>query len=424
MNKILRMAVALLAFVMTSRQATAQIETPYALLNNDATWSQVHSVSADYALSTDLNGPSSISFKLVDATRYSPASYNYDVILELVHSDGTERWLGEYHYQNETNKGWAYKSENGSLGEYNGSVTTRTTPGSLVGELTFEDGRNGDKVRLTIKNIHTIWPLDPETYYTTFEVRTLRFDLYDDYELLGSGDKQNNLKDHTTPITVYVHRNLNSANWSTICLPFDLPYSQIESVFGAGTIVSKFTSIDLEQHYVNFYTAPVQSEGIKAGHPYLIKPGEDFTYTDNPLFFTDVQISASVTAGADSDTGGYGYSFVGIMQPTVLKNTVTTDQVPVYISSNQFYKDTGDEPMKGFRAYFKFPAVYPGNSNPAKRMMLNIEEDLPTAINDVRVDGQPTAPKVYNLNGQYVGNSLKGLPKGIYIVNGQKVALQ
>lgn len=28
---------------------------------------------------------------------------------------------------------------------------------------------------------------------------------------------------------------------------------------------------------------------------------------------------------------------------------------------------------------------------------------------------------VYNLNGQYVGNSLEGLAKGVYLVNGKKV---
>lgn len=29
--------------------------------------------------------------------------------------------------------------------------------------------------------------------------------------------------------------------------------------------------------------------------------------------------------------------------------------------------------------------------------------------------------RVYNLNGQYVGNSLEGLAKGVYVVNGKKV---
>ena len=33
--------------------------------------------------------------------------------------------------------------------------------------------------------------------------------------------------------------------------------------------------------------------------------------------------------------------------------------------------------------------------------------------------GQPK--KIYNLNGQYVGDNLDALPKGVYLVNGKKV---
>ncbi|MDD6853128.1 MAG: hypothetical protein PUD58_02320, partial [Prevotella sp.] len=32
--------------------------------------------------------------------------------------------------------------------------------------------------------------------------------------------------------------------------------------------------------------------------------------------------------------------------------------------------------------------------------------------------------KVYNLNGQYVGDSLEGLPKGIYIAAGKKYVVK
>ena len=32
--------------------------------------------------------------------------------------------------------------------------------------------------------------------------------------------------------------------------------------------------------------------------------------------------------------------------------------------------------------------------------------------------------KVYNLNGQLVGNSVEGLSKGVYIVNGKKVIIK
>ncbi len=48
-----------------------------------------------------------------------------------------------------------------------------------------------------------------------------------------------------------------------------------------------------------------------------------------------------------------------------------------------------------------------------------------TGINDVvKNDGAEGVKKVYNLNGQYMGNSTAGLPKGVYIVNGKKMIIK
>jgi len=47
----------------------------------------------------------------------------------------------------------------------------------------------------------------------------------------------------------------------------------------------------------------------------------------------------------------------------------------------------------------------------------------PTAIDKV-TEETGTVKRVYNLNGQYVGNSTAGLPKGLYIVNGKKLVIK
>src|SRR3712207_2575772 len=86
-NKAIVMALA----TMASLQARAQVETPDVLTNSDATWSQIQEPSADYGLSTDLNGESSITYKLIDASKtrsypyYSTNHYYYDIVMELVH---------------------------------------------------------------------------------------------------------------------------------------------------------------------------------------------------------------------------------------------------------------------------------------------------------------------------------------------------
>ena len=68
--------------------------------------------------------------------------------------------------------------------------------------------------------------------------------------------------------------------------------------------------------------------------------------------------------------------------------------------------------MKGMRAYFD---VYDYTGSEAK---VNIGGGL-SSIGQL-MNGEAITGKVYNLNGQYVGNTLDGLAKGLYIINGKK----
>ena len=45
-----------------------------------------------------------------------------------------------------------------------------------------------------------------------------------------------------------------------------------------------------------------------------------------------------------------------------------------------------------------------------------------TGITDININSNVNISnnKVYSINGQYMGTSLNNLPKGIYIINGQK----
>jgi hypothetical protein len=71
--------------------------------------------------------------------------------------------------------------------------------------------------------------------------------------------------------------------------------------------------------------------------------------------------------------------------------------------------------------------------NSARETMFIFDDDIvdvgdgseTTAIDTL--DGErilPATGKVYNMNGQHVGNSLNGLPKGMYIVNGKKYVIK
>lgn len=47
-----------------------------------------------------------------------------------------------------------------------------------------------------------------------------------------------------------------------------------------------------------------------------------------------------------------------------------------------------------------------------------------TGISQVEDIKKALQGKVYNLQGQYVGSSLQGLSKGVYIINGKKVIIK
>ena len=72
--------------------------------------------------------------------------------------------------------------------------------------------------------------------------------------------------------------------------------------------------------------------------------------------------------------------------------------------------------MKGFRAYFTTDA----KTNEFPKVVVNGQT---TTISSL-MSGKTMTGKVYNLNGQYVGTSLEGLAKGVYVMNGQKFVVK
>lgn len=85
---------------------------------------------------------------------------------------------------------------------------------------------------------------------------------------------------------------------------------------------------------------------------------------------------------------------------------------------NKFFKAQAETKMKGFRAFFLVPNNVPSNALKA------VIDGTATGIEDLVIDGVKANGRVYNLNGQYVGNSLNGLQPGLYIQNGKKIVVK
>jgi hypothetical protein len=73
--------------------------------------------------------------------------------------------------------------------------------------------------------------------------------------------------------------------------------------------------------------------------------------------------------------------------------------------------------MKKNRCYFMIEGAPAG----AKLMLMDNFGEVITGIEGFEVERTVPTGRIYNLNGQVVGNDLEALPRGVYIVNGKKV---
>lgn len=96
-------------------------------------------------------------------------------------------------------------------------------------------------------------------------------------------------------------------------------------------------------------------------------------------------------------------------------------------------KENSDEPysygLKAFRCWFELPSNMTSGSTVS--LMIDGVEDSATSIDDIHGSSNSTSYKrgiegVFNMHGQMVrrDNSLEGLPKGMYVVNGKKIIIK
>lgn len=85
--------------------------------------------------------------------------------------------------------------------------------------------------------------------------------------------------------------------------------------------------------------------------------------------------------------------------------------------------------LKAFRCWFELPSNTTSGSTVS--LMIDGIEDSATSIDDIHGSSNSTSYKrgiegVFNMNGQMVrrDNSLEGLPKGMYVVNGKKIIIK
>lgn len=346
---------------------------------------------------------------------FSTMGYANAEVVNHVEKDGITLELTKGSSDNSTPK---YYTGNNTLRFYNGGTLTVTAPtGKAITQIEFTLEKGGKSISAnrgtgtyTTDKDYTWTGNSTSVVFTanaTIQMKELVIsytDVSDDsYDYALSDESDTYTPSTFTDKSVKIKRSLKANQLNTICLPFALTSEQISTTFGEGTEVYRLTSST--DNTMNF----TSKETIEEGYPYLIMPQNDV----NELIFDQV---SSEGKSADLDVTDGDFALCGTFGPATLK----TDGTELFLAAGGILKKPAqgsNSNIKGFRAYFSVPA----NTNDAKISLGGFE----TSIDNISIDGMKLKNnQVYNLNGQLVGNSLNGLAKGIYLMNGKKYVVK
>lgn len=275
-------------------------------------------------------------------------------------------------------------------------------------------------------------------------------------------------------VDVYVHRTKlvsNPGAWNTICLPFDLTKEDFKTAFGCEltALAKPATSDDTDHQWVGqvsdkgvlaFTKLPDTDLTIKAGVPYLMQASGEQTCctktvrgsenktpeelkTADPKYYASVgkktiTVNApyEVKASYNDNIVNGDFYFRGLYgRKKYVDGSTTTliadggSQKYQYIStatgSYLKYLPSGSTlQFNGMRAYFYFPNWNAENNNAAQdasngtnaKIHVAVMAASTTGISNISAEQTAEQAEVYNLSGQRVDASYKG----IVVRNGRK----
>ncbi len=200
-----------------------------------------------------------------------------------------------------------------------------------------------------------------------------------------------------TNVDVNLTRTIK-AGYNTVCFPFAMTGEEVATTFGEG---SQAYSYSEAAGQISF----AKVEGIEANVPVLLNA----TTAASKFALTD----RTVEAATDLAVSGNTYDYVGNYTPGI---TITEGN---YVLSNgSVVKSLGGSTLNGMRAYFAKKGAE------AKSLSMDIEGEA-TGIQFVNGEVE-TVGDIYTVGGQLVrrNSTVKGLPEGIYMINGNKVVVR
>lgn len=215
---------------------------------------------------------------------------------------------------------------------------------------------------------------------------------------------------------VVLKRTMNSNEWNTVCLPFDLSADEIAQAFGENTKVEQLARVEKASDGAIIRLEAVTT-GMKAGKTYLVKPTKSGTLYN----FTDKTITNELSSEAADDI--YKAYLKGTFAPMMLQGTAEkTDDGYSYNyfiqSNNLYYLSEGEAvPLKGFRGWIQIASnsLFGGGSATAAKLIHS--DGSTTGVSTIEYGKTTDDTRIYNLQGIETDDSTA---PGIYIKKGKK----
>ena len=217
----------------------------------------------------------------------------------------------------------------------------------------------------------------------------------------------------------------NGKGWETIVLPFDVE-KVTHSTKGEIVSFSNWSKSSSKRPFWLYMWGGmsfVKASSISANIPYLIAMPNQSDYESNYILTGDVTFSSENVRVVQ--TTEFNGTFVPTYAPVPKSSSVYALNVTNNYVSNSSGKDAGSCFISNLRDIRPFEA-YIKQTN-STRGIFGIDIDNATDINDLLKEDNSTSPAdVYSLSGQHIGklsqSQISELPKGVYIINGKKIA--
>ena len=221
-------------------------------------------------------------------------------------------------------------------------------------------------------------------------------------------------------------KTFNNTGWNSFFVPFDFTLTaDMLNDFDFATLYATTLKNGNGSPIIAFIEAKA-GDKLKAYFPCLIKAKATGKYSLN-VRSVSYKPSAGV-APADCSSTTELYTFYPVME-----NTYIAEKNGYYLNSEKngfVYNENPEAYIPPFTFYMTIQNktgnsyILPTSGSTSETKFAVIGFDEATGITNIEGNAGLETGKVYNLQGVVVGDSVEGLPKGVYIMNGRKVIVK